>query len=110
MRHASGDQPCHISPHGDLTRLSTFASKTPAVAGVLLIGLHYTAFRDAIREDSRQAAPLRGVTPRRKFAVEANVESRAKDALPAIASFSYVHFKAIIYVYITQYAIYRFIV
>ena len=26
----------------DLTRLSTFASKTPAVAGVLLIGLHYT--------------------------------------------------------------------
>ena len=25
-----------------LTRLSTFASKTPAVAGVLLIGLHYT--------------------------------------------------------------------
>ena len=27
---------------GVLTRLSTFASKTPAVAGVLLIGLHYT--------------------------------------------------------------------
>ena len=26
----------------ELTRLSTFASKTPAVAGVLLIGLHYT--------------------------------------------------------------------
>ena len=25
-----------------LARLSTFASKTPAVAGVLLIGLHYT--------------------------------------------------------------------
>ena len=25
-----------------LTRLSTFASKTPAVAGVLLLGLHYT--------------------------------------------------------------------
>ena len=25
-----------------ITRLSTFASKTPAVAGVLLIGLHYT--------------------------------------------------------------------
>ena len=61
-----------------LTRLSTFASKTPAVAGVLLIGLHYTAFRDAIREDSRQTTPSRGVTPRKKFAVEANVESRAK--------------------------------
>ena len=25
-----------------LARLSTFASKTPAVAGVLLVGLHYT--------------------------------------------------------------------
>ena len=25
-----------------LTRLSTFASKTPAFAGVLLVGLHYT--------------------------------------------------------------------
>ena len=57
-----------------LTRLSTFASKTPAVAGVLLIGLHYTAFRDAIREDSRQTTPSRGVTPRKKFAVEANLE------------------------------------
>ena len=60
-----------------LTRLSTFASKTPAVAGVLLVGLHYTAFRDAIREDSRQTTPSRGVTQRKKFAVEANVESRA---------------------------------
>ena len=61
-----------------LTRLSTFASKTPAVAGVLLVGLHYTAFRDAIREDSRQTTPSRGVTQRKKFAVEANVESRVK--------------------------------
>ena len=61
-----------------LTRLSTFASKTPAFAGVLLIGLHYTAFRDVIREDSRQTTPLRGVTPRKKFAIEANVESRVK--------------------------------
>ena len=26
----------------DLARLSTFASKTPAVAGFLLLGLHYT--------------------------------------------------------------------
>ena len=60
-----------------LTRLSTFTSKTPAVAGVLLVGLHYTAFRDAIREDSRQTTPSRGVTQRKKFAVEANVESRA---------------------------------
>ena len=60
-----------------LARLSTFASKTPAVAGVLLVGLHYTAFRDAIREDSRQTTPSRGVTQRKKFAVEANVESRA---------------------------------
>ena len=59
-----------------ITRLSTFASKTPAVAGVLLVGLHYTAFRDAIREDSRQTTPSRGVTQRKKFAVEANVESR----------------------------------
>ena len=40
------------------------------------IGLHYTAFRDAIREDSRQTTPSRGITPRKKFAVEANVESR----------------------------------
>ena len=39
-------------------------------------GLHYTAFRDAIREDSRQTTPSRGVTPRKKFAIEANVESR----------------------------------
>ena len=60
-----------------VARLSTFASKTPAVAGVLLVGLHYTAFRDAIREDSRQTTPSRGVTQRKKFAVEANVESRA---------------------------------
>ena len=29
-----------------------------AVAGVLLIGLHDTAFRDAIREDSRQTNPV----------------------------------------------------
>lgn len=42
------------------------------------VGLHYTAFRNAIREDSRQTAPSRGVSPRKKFAVEANVESRAK--------------------------------
>lgn len=41
------------------------------------VGLHYTAFRNAIREDSRQTAPSRGVSPRKKFAVEANVESRA---------------------------------
>lgn len=41
------------------------------------VGLHYTAFRDAIREDSRQTTPSRGVTPRKKFVVEANVESRA---------------------------------
>lgn len=40
------------------------------------VGLHYTAFRNAIREDSRQTAPSRGVSPRKKFAVEANVESR----------------------------------
>ena len=74
---------CYLSFFGSnsiLTRLSTFASKTPAVAGVLLIGLHDTAFRDAIREDSRQTTPSRGVTPRKKFAVEANVESRAKVA------------------------------
>ena len=42
------------------------------------VGLHYTAFRDAIREDPRQTTQSRGVTPRKKFAVEANVESRAK--------------------------------
>ena len=41
------------------------------------VGLHDTAFRDAIREDSRQTTPSRGVTPRKKFAIEANVESRA---------------------------------
>ena len=40
------------------------------------VGLHYTAFRDAIREDSRQTTPSRGVTPRKKFAAQANVESR----------------------------------
>lgn len=40
------------------------------------VGLHYTAFRNTIREDSRQTAPLRGVSPRKKFAVKANVESR----------------------------------
>ena len=44
------------------------------------VGLHDTAFRDAIREDSRQTTPSRGVTPRKKFAVEANVESRVKAA------------------------------
>lgn len=45
------------------------------------VGLHYTAFRNAIREDSRQTAPSRGVSPRKKFAVEANVESRAKQRI-----------------------------
>ena len=44
------------------------------------VGLHDTAFRDAIREDSRQTTSSRGVTPRKKFAVEANVESRVKSA------------------------------
>ena len=68
-----------------LTRLSTFASKTPAVAGVLLLGLHDTAFRDAIREDSRQTTPSRGVTPRKKVAVEANVESRVRPENGAIS-------------------------
>lgn len=48
------------------------------------VGLHYTAFRNAIREDSRQTAPSRGVSPRKKFAVEANVESRAKH--PALST------------------------
>lgn len=43
------------------------------------VGLHYTAFRNAIREDSRQTAPSRGVSPRKKFAVRANVESRVKN-------------------------------
>ena len=47
------------------------------------VGLHDTAFRDAIREDSRQTTPSRGVTPRKKFAVEANVESRASDRFVA---------------------------
>ena len=42
------------------------------------VGLHYTAFADAIRGDSRQTAPSRGVSPRKKFAVKANVESRVK--------------------------------
>ena len=42
------------------------------------VGLHYTAFRDAIREDSRQTTQSRGVSPRKKFAIEANVESRVK--------------------------------
>ena len=45
------------------------------------VGLHYTAFRDAIREDSRQTTPSRGVSPRKKFAVKANVESRVKKAI-----------------------------
>ena len=70
-----------------LARLSTFASKTPAVAGVLLVGLHYTAFRDAIRENSRQTTPSRGVTQRKKFAVEANVESRVSLQGLCISSF-----------------------
>ena len=38
----------------------------------------HSRFRDAIREDSRQTTPSRGVTQRKKFAVEANVESRVK--------------------------------
>ena len=42
------------------------------------VGLHYTAFRNAIREDSRQTAPSRGVSPRKKFTAQANVESRVK--------------------------------
>ena len=49
-----------------------------AVAGVLLIGLHDMAFRDAIREDSRQTTPSRGVTPRKKFSAQANMESRVR--------------------------------
>ena len=54
------------------------------------VGLHYTAFRDAIREDSRQTTPSCGVTPRKKFAAEANVESRANPQLhhlPTLAPF-----------------------
>ena len=43
-----------------------------------MVGLHYTAFANAIREDSRQTAASRGVSPRKKFAVRANVESRVK--------------------------------
>ena len=42
------------------------------------VGLHYTAFANAIREDSRPNTPSRGVSPRKKFAVEANVESRVR--------------------------------
>lgn len=49
------------------------------------VGLHYTAFRNAIREDSRQTAPSRGVSPRKKFAVEANVESRVKTPITSIS-------------------------
>ena len=45
------------------------------------VGLHYTAFADAICGDSRQTAPSRGVSPRKKFAVEANVESRVNTAI-----------------------------
>ena len=56
---------------------STQVKTAPAVLTEYGVGLHYTAFRDAIREDSRQTIPSRGVTPRKKFAVEANVESRA---------------------------------
>ena len=56
---------------------STQVKTAPAVLTEYGVGLHYTAFRDAIREDSRQTIPSRDVTPRRKFAVEANVESRA---------------------------------
>lgn len=48
------------------------------------VGLHYTAFRNAIREDSRQTAPSRGVSPRKKFAVEANVESRVKEIIASL--------------------------
>ena len=65
-----------------LTRLSTFASKTPAVAGVLLAGLHYTAFAGSICGDSRPTATSRGVSPRKKFAAKANVESRVRTASP----------------------------
>ena len=57
-----------------------------AVAGVLLIGLHDMAFRDAIREDSRQTTPSRGVTPRKKFAVEA-----VKDMLRAASRYARCH-------------------
>ena len=42
------------------------------------VGLHYTAFADAICGDSRPTAASRGVSPRKKFAVRANVESRGK--------------------------------
>ena len=42
------------------------------------VGLHYTAFSTAIRKYSRQNAPSRGVSPRKKFADKANVESRVK--------------------------------
>lgn len=48
------------------------------------VGLHYTAFRNAIREDSRQTAPSRGVSPRKKFAVEANVVSRVNQHIDVI--------------------------
>ena len=57
---------------------STQVKTAPAVLTEYGVGLHYTAFRDAIREDSRQTTPSRGVTPRKKFSVEANVESRVR--------------------------------
>ncbi len=38
-------------PH--LARLSTFAAKTPADAGVSVVGHHYTAFRDDITGSSK---------------------------------------------------------
>ena len=42
------------------------------------VGLHYTAFATAICGDSRPTAASHGVSRRKKFAVEANVESRVK--------------------------------
>ena len=53
------------------------------------VGLHYTAFRNAIREDSRQTTPSRGVTPRKKFAAQANVESRVNTFLGVLMDFEY---------------------
>ena len=50
------------------------------------MGLHYTAFRNAIREDSRQTTPSRGVTPRKKFVVEA-----VKDMLRAASRYARCH-------------------
>ena len=50
------------------------------------VGLHYTAFANAIREDSRRNTPSRGVSPRKKFADKANVESRVSLRTPCILS------------------------